>query len=281
MDGCTISDAAARTGFSSSALRFYEQAGLIAPGRSPAGYRTYTEGHLDTLRFIGRAKGFGLTLEEITEVLPLLGDGEACAPVQQRLRDLVDRKIDEAQHRVADLIGFTAELQRAASVLSRHTPDGPCDDQCGCTTEPRSVITSSVPLSPEPSTPVDGPPIACTLAADQVDQRLDDWQALVAAADRREDIEGGVRLRFDHGVDATQLVALAVAEQGCCRFFTFTVSIGPTGTILDVVAPDDARPAIDALVGVAPQRVGYGSARAADRRERAAMIVPQIMTMMP
>jgi len=39
MDGFSISRAAERTGFTPSALRFYEREGLVRPGRTAAGYR--------------------------------------------------------------------------------------------------------------------------------------------------------------------------------------------------------------------------------------------------
>jgi len=63
-------------------------------------------------------------------------DDEHCAPAQARLRNLVDAKVAEAQAKakVVELEAFTAELQRVAATLGVHTPAGPCDDACGCTT---------------------------------------------------------------------------------------------------------------------------------------------------
>src|SRR5690606_32558552 len=116
MDGYSISQVAERTGFPPTTLRFYEQSGLVRPARTPAGYRSYDDTHIELLSFIGRAKGFGLSLEEITELLGLLGDDE-CAPVQGRLRDLGDTKLADAQAKIAELEGFTAELRRVAATL--------------------------------------------------------------------------------------------------------------------------------------------------------------------
>ena len=106
MSGYLIAEVAQRTGFSTSAVRFYEQSGLVRPGRTPAGYRRYDDEHLDTLAVIGRAKGFGLTLDESTELLGLLGQDQ-CAPVQDRLKALVDTKIADAERRIAELSSFT------------------------------------------------------------------------------------------------------------------------------------------------------------------------------
>ena len=50
MDGLTIQEAAATTGWSSRMLRYIEQAGLIAPPRSDSGYRLYGAEELQRLR---------------------------------------------------------------------------------------------------------------------------------------------------------------------------------------------------------------------------------------
>src|SRR5262245_62561154 len=66
---------AARAGVATSALRFYEQQGLIQSERTPAGHRQY---HADVLRrvaFIQAAQRVGLSLAEIREALASLPDG--------------------------------------------------------------------------------------------------------------------------------------------------------------------------------------------------------------
>jgi MerR family copper efflux transcriptional regulator len=246
MDGYSISQASERTGFPPSTLRFYEQSGLVRPNRTPTGYRSYDDGHLEVLAFIGRAKGFGLALDEITELLSLL-DEEQCAPVQDRLRDLVGAKITDAQERIAELVAFTAELQRVSATLTHHTPDGPCDDACGCTSDHGQGVTR-VPLSTKPEAGP-GAPIACTLAPEQVGGRVADWQAILALATSREPTNDGIRVRFPRGVGVEDLATLAAAEQDCCRFFTFALTFDAEGVALDVTGPPDARPVIDALVG--------------------------------
>jgi DNA-binding transcriptional MerR regulator len=50
MDGLTINEAAQTTGWSPRMLRYVEQAGLIAPARSQAGYRLYGPAQLQRLR---------------------------------------------------------------------------------------------------------------------------------------------------------------------------------------------------------------------------------------
>jgi MerR family copper efflux transcriptional regulator len=50
MDGLTVGDAAARTGWSPRMLRYLEEVNLVVPGRSPSGYRLYGVRELNQLR---------------------------------------------------------------------------------------------------------------------------------------------------------------------------------------------------------------------------------------
>lgn len=248
MDGYSISQVAERTGFPPTTLRYYEQSGLVRPGRTPAGYRRYDDRHLELLSFIARAKGLGLSLDEIGELVALL-DGDECAPVQGRLRELVATKIADARAEVAELDAFAAELQRVSASLDGHTPDGPCDDACGCTVDRGDGDEDlSVPIAL--GRDIGNEPIACTLSADQLGARLDEWRSVVAEATGREEVAGGTRLRFRRDVDVARLATLIAAEQGCCRFFTFTLTVAVDDVALEVLAPADARPVVDALVGV-------------------------------
>jgi DNA-binding transcriptional MerR regulator len=247
MSRYSISEAGARSGFAASTLRYYEQVGLVTPERTESGYRSYDDQQIDTLHFIGRAKGFGLSLDEITEVLTLL-EGERCAPVQDRLRDLVDRKISDSQARVAELVAFTAELQRVAAMLTSHTPDGPCDASCGCGADGPNEGHEWAGVALVSSAAQHDPPVACTLAPDQMNDRVADWHSVIRTAERRERHDDGVRLHFGSGVDVGAIAVLANAEQQCCQFFMFRLTFSSTGVTLDISGPEEAQPVIDALV---------------------------------
>jgi MerR family transcriptional regulator, redox-sensitive transcriptional activator SoxR len=70
----SIGAVAARAGVATSALRFYEDQGLIASERAPSGHRQY---HADVLRrvaFIQAAQRVGLSLSEIRDALATLPD---------------------------------------------------------------------------------------------------------------------------------------------------------------------------------------------------------------
>ena len=64
-DLLTIGEIARRSGVASSALRFYEQRGLITSERAGSGHRRYPRAVLRRIAFIVFAQRIGLTLEEI------------------------------------------------------------------------------------------------------------------------------------------------------------------------------------------------------------------------
>jgi MerR family redox-sensitive transcriptional activator SoxR len=64
-DLLTIGEVARRSGVASSALRFYEERGLITSERAGSGHRRYRRPVLRRVAFIVFAQRIGLTLEEI------------------------------------------------------------------------------------------------------------------------------------------------------------------------------------------------------------------------
>ena len=71
-DLLTIGDVAQRSGFATSALRFYEKEGLIASARSEGGQRRYQRYVLRRLAFIRAARNIGLSLDEVRVVMDRL-----------------------------------------------------------------------------------------------------------------------------------------------------------------------------------------------------------------
>ncbi len=71
----TVGELAARTGVATSALRFYEDRGLIHSTRTPAGHRRYPRGMTRVVAFIVFAQRVGLSLEEIKMELDTLPVG--------------------------------------------------------------------------------------------------------------------------------------------------------------------------------------------------------------
>ena len=68
----TIGEVAARSGVATSALRFYEDQGLIRSVRTDAGHRRYPRAVIRRVAFIVFAQKIGLSLEEIRTELDKL-----------------------------------------------------------------------------------------------------------------------------------------------------------------------------------------------------------------
>ena len=69
-DNLTIGQLAKRAGLQPSALRFYEEQGLLEPvDRTPSGYRLYAPDDEQTLHFIQRAQRLGFSLADIRTLL--------------------------------------------------------------------------------------------------------------------------------------------------------------------------------------------------------------------
>jgi DNA-binding transcriptional MerR regulator len=250
MDRYRISEAAQRAGFTPSALRFYEEAGLVVPARTEAGYRAYDDRDVDRLRFVARAKRMSLALEDIAGLVRLL-DGDRCAPVQERMRLLVDPRVASARDQVADLVAFTADLQRAAAALRGPTASGACDGACGCTSDPPQADRprpAGVPLAGPASTAASSP-VVCTLEADRVGGRMDAWREALAPALGRERVPGGVRVLLPRETDLPALTRLAEAEQRCCAWMTFAITVAARGVALEVTGPPEGERAIAAVLG--------------------------------
>lgn len=242
-----IGEVAARSGFSASALRYYEGTGLVAPvARNAAGYRVYDDQTLARLAFIARAKQLGCTLDEIADLVGIW-DGAQCGPVQRRLQTLVADKIDTVERRVAESTTFAGQLRRAAAQLDGEPIDGPCRDDCSCITGPSPTATTVESVTAAAS--VD-PEIACTLDRGEMTDRLADWRKILdQARSRTTAADGARRVEFDDGIDLDELVGIVAAEQRCCAFFSFTITVDARGIALEVRAPEHASELVSALFG--------------------------------
>ncbi|MCA1834137.1 MAG: redox-sensitive transcriptional activator SoxR [Actinomycetota bacterium] len=68
----TVGEVAERSGFASSAVRFYERIGLISAERTAGGQRRYERSILRRLAFIRAARNVGLSLDEVRDALEQL-----------------------------------------------------------------------------------------------------------------------------------------------------------------------------------------------------------------
>lgn len=109
MDGLlTITEVSRRSGVASSALRFYEDKGLIQSERSGAGHRRYSRAVLRRIAFIVFAQKMGLTLDEVgAELAKLPGNRVPDRADWAKISGSWTKKIDE---RIAELQRIRAGL---------------------------------------------------------------------------------------------------------------------------------------------------------------------------
>ena len=101
-DLLTISDVSRRSGVASSALRFYEEKGLIRSERTGSGHRRYPRAVLRRIGFIVFAQKSALSLEEIRAELAQLPasrtpDRSDWARISSRWTRRVDERIAELE----------------------------------------------------------------------------------------------------------------------------------------------------------------------------------------
>jgi MerR family redox-sensitive transcriptional activator SoxR len=104
----TIGEVARRSGVASSALRFYEERGLIASQRAGSGHRRYERPVLRRIAFIVFAQRIGLTLEEIGAELAKLPPERA--PTRSDWARLSAGWTSRIEERIAELERLKAGL---------------------------------------------------------------------------------------------------------------------------------------------------------------------------
>ena len=108
----TIGKVAKRTGFSASAIRYYERRGLLRPSRLLNGYRFYEEDTIKALRFLRQAKTLGITLNEMKQLLELTRNGQRPC---QAVRELARRHLNDIDARIHQLRSLRNELRNLLS----------------------------------------------------------------------------------------------------------------------------------------------------------------------
>src|ERR671920_688604 len=125
----TIGQVAARSGVAPSALRYYEQQGLVTATRTPGGARRYPRSVLRRLAFVRAAQNVGLSLGESREALGALPEGRPptardWARLSAGWRDRLDEQI-AALERLRD--GLTSCIGCGCLSLTRCRLSNPRD----------------------------------------------------------------------------------------------------------------------------------------------------------
>jgi MerR family redox-sensitive transcriptional activator SoxR len=122
----TIGELADRSGVTTSALRFYEDRGLIESRRTTGNQRRYARATLRRVAFIRTAQRVGLSLEEITDALATLPQGRTptkadWARLSRSWRPRLDeqiRRIELLRDRLDGCIGCGCLSLRTCSLVN-------------------------------------------------------------------------------------------------------------------------------------------------------------------
>jgi DNA-binding transcriptional MerR regulator len=129
--GMTVSPLAAACGVTADTVRFYERVGLLPPAaRDGNGYRRYGEAAVERLRFIRRSQQFGLSLDDIRELLTIR-DGGRCPC--GHANDLLVARLRELDEQIATLTELRGDI---ATLLTSDVSEG-----LACGTELVSLTT--------------------------------------------------------------------------------------------------------------------------------------------
>ncbi|GAT68187.1 merR family transcriptional regulator [Planomonospora sphaerica] len=116
--GLRVGEVAARLGVRPSALRLWESAGLLAPGREPGtGYRRFGPADVRDARMIGMLRRSRYPLEQIRSVL----DGLRRNGSSDALRAAVAQRQEELTRRAAAMLEGAGHLHR---YVTAEEPDG-------------------------------------------------------------------------------------------------------------------------------------------------------------
>jgi MerR family transcriptional regulator, redox-sensitive transcriptional activator SoxR len=127
----TVGELAQRTGVATSALRFYEERGLISSVRNEAGHRRFQRAMTRRVAFIVFAQRVGLTLEEIGQELaklpsdhvPREDDWERLTTTWTSRIDERIREMERLRDSLTSCIGCGCLSLKTCAVMNPH-------DQC-------------------------------------------------------------------------------------------------------------------------------------------------------
>jgi MerR family redox-sensitive transcriptional activator SoxR len=105
----TISELGRKIGLRASAIRYYEQIGILAPARRVSGQRRYDETVLYRLAVVRRAQDAGFTLDEIRQ---LFFGFSPSTPVSARWRKIAHQKMAELDARIEQIQSMRTLLKK-------------------------------------------------------------------------------------------------------------------------------------------------------------------------
>ena len=136
----TIGALAKRVGFAVSALRYYEEVGLIPPAmRRESGHRVYPESVQDVLILIRHCRDLGFSIDETRELVTLSTSAERdCVEA----RAIAQGHLTAVRAKMAELRRLERSLSRYVRACSEGCAGGPAPD-CTILTDLRQGLSAS------------------------------------------------------------------------------------------------------------------------------------------
>lgn len=106
-----IGKAAELSGLPSKTIRFYEEIGLVTPGRAQNGYRDYSDTDVHLLKFLQRARSLGFSIEECRTLLSLYEDDHRASA---DVKALALQKISQVETKILELQSLKQTLSHLA-----------------------------------------------------------------------------------------------------------------------------------------------------------------------
>jgi len=104
------SEAARQLGISPKALRLYEERGLIAPARTPAGWRAYAPADIARAADAVELRALGLSLNEVVRIFA--GDTRTLDRTLAAHKDVLEDRIRQLSHTLGSVSRLRADLGR-------------------------------------------------------------------------------------------------------------------------------------------------------------------------
>ena len=107
-----IGEVAAKVGLTERTLRYYEEFGLLeSVKRLDGGVRVYTDDDVRRLKYIGKLKMLGLTLQEMLELERMYRHHRSNRSVLPRLIELLDAHLATLNDRMTELGALRDEIR--------------------------------------------------------------------------------------------------------------------------------------------------------------------------
>ncbi|PJI92948.1 Cu(I)-responsive transcriptional regulator [Yoonia maricola] len=117
-----IGEAAAKAGLPAKTIRYYEDIGLVKPGRDTNGYRAFVAADVHKLTFLAHARTLGFSIEDCRDLLALWEDTDRASADVRRI----------AQDHLARIEAKIVDLQNMRDTLKTLVRDCAGDDRPDC-----------------------------------------------------------------------------------------------------------------------------------------------------